>query len=78
METSDTYFQDSRAGARARQAFTVWSQYHLRERVDPTVDSQVECLTLPLTQVVLTSFRCVAFPNGRACGHCPFISLLEG
>jgi hypothetical protein len=36
---------------------TVWSQYHPRERVDQTLDLRVECLTHPLTGVVLTSSR---------------------
>jgi hypothetical protein len=32
-------------------------QYRLRERAGPSVNLDVECLTHPLTQVVLTSFR---------------------
>jgi len=32
------------------------SQYHLRERVVPSANPRVECLTHPLTQVVLTPF----------------------
>ena len=30
------------------------SQYHLRERVDQTLNALVDCWTHPLTQVVLT------------------------